>query len=664
MSDSDRIKEQLILEIKRLRNQLSNYDNASLIPETKQKTPTDFWDTWNVLENLIDDFLIIITFQGEILHVNPIVEKKLGYLPDDLKSLSLFDFYQSEHEQETWNLINAAVAGKISFNSIPLRSKEGKLIPVETKITMGVWEGQEALFCLCRDITRNKRSEVEINMLSHALRCVSECLIVFDTEGTIIFVNETFLRTYGHAKNELIGKSINIIHSEKNPTDLLDQIIPESIKNGWQGEVTDVRKDGQEFTCYLKTTAVQDESGRPLVIIGVSHDLTERKQLEAQLRQSQKMEAIGQLAGGIAHDFNNLLTVIDGYVELLTTRMNENSTQNNWVNQIKRASERAGSLTRQLLAFSRRQILQPRLIDVNQLVKEMSILLKRLIGEDVELTSILSNDIGHIKADPSQIEQVLMNLVVNARDAMPEGGQLTIGTKQVYLDPEYAIHHSDVTPGNYVLLSVSDTGIGMSAEIQEHIFEPFFTTKEKGKGTGLGLATVYGIVKQSEGHIWVYSEIGRGTSFKIYLPCLESGKSEQAETEKEEFDIRGSETILVVEDEFMVRELVCDTLRNYGYTVLEASNGKIARQVFEQALEKINLVLTDVIMPEMSGRKLIEILSSIHPGIKSLYMSGYTDEAILNHRVLEPGMAFIQKPFTPTALAKKVREVLIESESD
>jgi PAS domain S-box-containing protein len=660
MSESDRTKEQLILEIERLRNQLCVYEQADRTPLLTQEKLKTNSETWQVLENLTDDFLMVITAQGEILHANMAAEKKLGYLTEDFRSLSLFDLYLSEHGQEAWNLINAAVSGEVSFNSIPLRSKAGRIIPVETRISAGVWEGRNALFCLFRDITRQKRAEIEINMLSNALRCINECLIVFDLEGTIIFVNEMFLRTYGYQKNELIGKSINLIHSGKNPAELIGQIISDSVKNGWYGEVIDLRKDGLEFTSFLKTTAVQDEAGRPLVIIGVSHDLTERKHLEDQLRQSQKMEAIGQLAGGIAHDFNNLLTVIDGYVELLTNRLPENIPQNAWVNQIKRASERAGSLTRQLLAFSRRQILQPRLLDLNQLVREMSILLKRLIGEDVEFTTALHNDIGQIKADSSQIEQVLMNLVVNARDAMPEGGQLTIGTRRVNLDSDFAMRHPGVTPGSYVQLSVSDTGIGMAPEVQEHIFEPFYTTKEKGKGTGLGLATVYGIVAQSGGYIWVYSEIGKGTSFKIFLPCLDEALPDSADHETEKIDIRGHETILVVEDEFMVRELVSDTLRTYGYTVLEASNGKIAQQVFEQSQQVINLVLTDVVMPGMSGRKLIEMLAMINPKVKALYMSGYTDEAIQNHRILEPGMSFLQKPFTPTVLAKKVREVLLE----
>lgn len=658
MNGNDKINEQLVLEIKRLRTQLYAYESNRFQDQLQKDPPEANNEAWQTLISLIDDFFIITDHQGRILHYNPAVEKRLGYPKDESTSLTIFNFYSGEHEEETWSLIHAAVAGKISFNSIPLRSKEGKLLPVETKISSGKWQGEEALFCIFHDITRLKRAEIEINMLSHALRCISECLLVFDLDGMIIFANETFLKTYGYGKNELIGKSIEIIHSARNPVNQIQRSVSESLTGGWQGELIDRRKDGSEFTSFLSTSAVHDDSGRPLVIIGVSRDITERKQLEDQLRQSQKMEAIGQLAGGIAHDFNNLLTVIDGYIELLYSRIDEISPHQNWVNQIRKASERAGSLTRQLLAFSRRQILQPKPLDLNQLVKEMSILLKRLIGEDVELTTELNPDIGQIKADPSQIEQVLMNLAVNARDAMPEGGQLTIATKKVHLDGEYAKYHPGLKPGVYVLLSIGDTGIGMSREVQARIFEPFFTTKEKGKGTGLGLATVYGIVKQSGGHIGVDSEIGVGTTFKICLPSIECERLTPPDIENDESDITGKETILVVEDEFMVRELVCDTLRNYGYTVIEAANGKNARQVFEQYQGRIDLVLTDVIMPEMSGRKLIELLSLNNTELKALFMSGYTDEAIINHGVLEPGMAFIQKPFTPTVLAKKVRETL------
>ena len=509
------------------------------------------------------------------------------------------------------------------------------------------------------ETTRQKRLEVELSMLSHALRNVSECLSVFDLKGNIIFVNESFINTYGYSKKELIGQSINKLHPSTNPRQIFKPIIEKTLTENWEGELKAARKNGEAFTIYIRTSAVRDEEGAPIVIVSVARDITEKKQLENQLRQSQKMEAIGQLAGGIAHDFNNLLTVIEGYTELLFSNISDNDPAQNFVRQIKKAADRATALTGQLLAFSRRQILQPKTIDMNVLVGEMSILLKRLIGEDIEFTTLLSPDIGSIKADRSHMEQVLMNLAVNARDAMPDGGVLTVETRAVTLDSApYEQHQSGIRKGSYVLLSISDTGVGMDDETRERVFEPFFTTKEKSKGTGLGLATVYGIVKQSGGHILLDSELGKGTTFKIYLPMIKSKATHKEQPEKEATNMHGTETLLVVEDEFMVRELVCDTLRTAGYTILEASNGKQAIEIFLKNETKIDMILTDVIMPEMSGRKMIETISQTHPTVLALYMSGYTDDAIIKHGVLDPGMAYIQKPFSPKALIAKVKEVL------
>ncbi len=390
----------------------------------------------------------------------------------------------------------------------------------------------------------------------------------------------------------------------------------------------------------------------------LSAEITERKQLEAQLLQSQKMEAVGRLAGGIAHDFNNLLTVIKGYSELLVEEVGGDGRLRRAAEEIDKAADRAALLTRQLLAFSRRQVLEPEVLDLNDVVANMDKMLRRLIGEDIDLVSVRRPGLGRVKADPGQIEQVIMNLAVNARDAMPQGGKLTLETANVELDEVYARNHVAITPGSYVMLAVSDTGCGMDAETQARIFEPFFTTKELGKGTGLGLATVYGIVKQSGGYIWVYSEPGQGTTFKVYLPRLE----EAVETAQPEREIvrpaRGSETVLLVEDEENVRQLVRQTLEKNGYTVLEARAGAEATQLSAQHPGPIHLMLTDVVMPKMSGRELAERLALLRPGIKVLYMSGYTDNAIVHHGVLDPGTAFLQKPFTAADLGQKVREVL------
>ncbi len=394
-------------------------------------------------------------------------------------------------------------------------------------------------------------------------------------------------------------------------------------------------------------------------------EIAERKETEEalraseqQLRQSQKLEAVGQLAGGIAHDFNNLLTVINGNSHLLLRGLSE-ETHRDRVEEIKRAGERAAQLTRQLLAFSRKQVLQPTLLDLNSVVPDMDKLLRRLIGADIDLRTVLDAELRRVKADPGQIEQVLMNLAINARDAMPRGGKLTIQTANVRLDEHYARGHVAVEPGPYVMLAVSDTGHGMDAETQAHIFEPFFTTKEKGKGTGLGLSTVYGIVKQSGGNVWVYSEVGRGTTFKIYLPSVEEIAEQRApESASPTLTSKGMETVLLVEDEETVRNLARDILGINGYRVLTAGSGGAAMRLCEQHAGPIHLLLTDVVMPQMSGRELAERAAAIRPAMKVLYMSGYTDDSIVHHGVLDEGVAFLEKPFTPDALARKVRETL------
>jgi signal transduction histidine kinase/ActR/RegA family two-component response regulator len=387
-------------------------------------------------------------------------------------------------------------------------------------------------------------------------------------------------------------------------------------------------------------------------------EVAERKLAEEQLRQAQKMEAVGKLAGGVAHDFNNLLTVINGHTDLSLRRMGQGDPLYRKLEAVKEAGERAATLTRQLLAFSRKQILQPKVLDLNHVIYETNKILQRLIGEDIDLLIGLTPDLGKVKADPNQIEQVLMNLSVNARDAMPRGGKLTIETHNVDINEEYASKHFSVQPGRYVMLAISDTGCGMDAETQARIFEPFFTTKEVGKGTGLGLATVYGIVKQSGGNVWVYSEVGRGTTFKIYLPCVDNPARELTGSAEDTQLQVGTETVLLVEDEQIVRDMTREILQESGYRVLEAKHGQEALIVAEQHHGPIHLMLSDVVMPQMSGRELAAQLTPLRKDMKVLYMSGYTDDAIVHHGVLDEGMAFIEKPFTPNALARKVRDVL------
>jgi signal transduction histidine kinase len=403
-------------------------------------------------------------------------------------------------------------------------------------------------------------------------------------------------------------------------------------------------------------------SERTAQLVAANQDLerevAERKSAEEQLRQAQKMEAVGKLAGGVAHDFNNLLTAINGHSDLAMRRLKQDDPLYEKLEKIKKAGERAASLTHQLLAFSRKQILQPKVLDLNQVVFEMNKMLQPLIGEDIDLFTKLKPDVGRVKADPGQLEQVIMNLAVNARDAMPKGGKLTIETANVYLDEKYAAHHFAINPGWYVMLAFSDSGCGMDAQTQEQIFDPFFTTKEVGKGTGLGLSTVYGIVKQSGGNISVYSELERGTTFKVYLPCVDLCVTELESGADRQTLSAGNETVLLVEDEEMVREMAKEILEDSGYQVLEAKHGHEALVIAKRYPGDIHLMLSDVVMPHMSGRELADQFAPLRKDMKVLYMSGYTDDAIVHHGVLDEGTAFIEKPFTPNALAHKVRETL------
>jgi len=474
------------------------------------------------------------------------------------------------------------------------------------------------------------------------------------------WANETMYRIVGYELGSLLGQSAEVLYPDDEEYERAGRELYAGITKSGIGEVETrwVRKDGTIFNCKLRGCSLDPTDyfkGQILAVV----DITEHKKLEAQLIQSQKMEAIGTLAGGVAHDFNNILTTIIVNAELTLMDFGKDNPLHEVIEEIKKAGERAASLTRQLLAFSRKQVLQPVILNLNSVTTNLEKMLRRLIGEDVELETLLEPDLREVEADPGQIEQVIMNLAVNARDAMPQGGKLTIETANVDLGEDYFRDHGvRNAPGSYVILSVSDTGSGMDRETQSRIFEPFFTTKETGKGTGLGLSTVYGIIKQSNGYIWVYSEPGKGTAFKIYLPKV-AGDAETEEMEKTSMDdLTGSETVLIVEDDDRLLNLARKILQLRGYTVLEAKNGEEALRIAEEHGTQIDLLLTDVVMPVMGGRELAERLQPLRPEMKVIYMSGYTDDTIVHHGVLMPEVNFIEKPFTLEALAHKIREVL------
>ncbi len=513
-----------------------------------------------------------------------------------------------------------------------------------------------------QDVTEWRRAEEALKesreYLNQIINSIGDPIFVRDREHSFLLVNEAFCNFFGISREEFLGRtrleSLNK-NLQASIWETEEAVFNSGIENVSEDDIIDWQ--GNERVVMAKKSLLTDKNGNRQ-LIGVLRDITDHKRLEAQFLQAQKMEAIGILAGGVAHDFNNLLNVINGYSELILDEISTNNPIRKDLEQIRDAGRRAATLTSQLLAFGRKQILQPEILDLNKVIMRMGTMLRRLIGEDIELVSITDPNLEPVNADPGKIEQIVMNLAVNARDAMPQGGKLTIETANVDFDGNYVREHPPTQKGSYVMLAISDNGIGMDTATQAHLFEPFFTTKEKGKGTGLGLSTVYGIVKQSDGFIWTYSEPGNGTTFKIYFPRAQGAIARDAVEVKIEAGFQGSETVLVVEDEASVRSLAGRILRDRGYNVLEASDGMEALRLAEGFAEKIHMILTDAIMPGMSGKELVSRIEASRPGIKSLFVSGYTDNSIVHHGILDSNIAFLQKPFTVDSLSRKVRQVL------
>ncbi len=549
------------------------------------------------------------------------------------------------------------------FGPHPVHHRDGTLVQTETAITTLPDGGA---ICVCHDITQQvtaQRARVETEtkyrMFIEQVAAISY-IAEIGLNGQWYYISPQIETMFGYSAEEWLANSrdwIRHIPIEDHPIVIAAE---EANARGErsQAEFRITRKDGQTIWVSDTAVVVRGSHSHP-VVEGLIVDITDRKMLENQLQQARKMEAVGRLAGGVAHDFNNLLTIIKGYLEMAMQRCLDRPELHSDIRRIEEAADRAVTLVRQLLAFSRKQVLRPKILDLNSIVMNLDQLLRRLMSENIAMKTSVSKDVGAIKADPGQIEQVIMNLVVNARDALPNGGQILIETSNVDLDSAYTRDHPVVRPGPYVLLAVSDTGIGMTADTIAHIFEPFYTTKESGRGTGLGLSTVYGIVKQSGGYIWVYSDLGKGTTFKVYLPRVKDAVQASPAAEAPASTTRkGRETILLVEDEPAVRALTRTVLSERGYKVIEALTPEDAERLAGNNGAEIHLLLTDVVMPGMSGHALAKRLTARYPHLRVLYMSGYTYNVIAQDGTLEEGISFLQKPFTPQVLAQKVREVL------
>ena len=604
-------------------------------------------------------------------YVSPSSFRMFGYTPEEALKIRLEDHIAGDALQPSMEMVyKAAEVGGFKTGQhvfeCPQKKKDGSLIWTEisasfAKDKKGV---PVTLIGVTRDITKRKEEEARHALLLKAIEQAGESIMITDRDGAIQYVNPAFEKVTGYSPREVLGKNPSFLKGGTRDHEFYEAMW-DALTHGktWQGLMVNKKRDGTFFTEKSVISPILGEDGAITSYVAVKQDVTRELALEEEYRQAHKMEAVGHLAGGIAHDFNNILQVVLGYAQLLSTRCDEGDKSAEYVAEIIRGAERASTLTKQLLAFSRRQVMEPRVLQINNLVKNLLNMLQRIIGEHIHLDWIPGARLGAVYADSAMIEQVLMNLVVNARDAMPEGGRLIIETQNVLIDSEYCSHHLWAAPGRFVLLSVTDTGVGMDKETLEMVFEPFFTTKGEGKGTGLGLSTAFGIIKQHDGMITAYSEPGQGSTFKIYLPVTER-KAASVGPLIQGAVRGGNETLLVAEDDPAVRKMAVSVLEEAGYTVLSARNGEEALEMYYSRSEKISLLLLDVVMPVKNGYEVWEEIRESHPHLPVLFSSGYSKTAVHTNFILTEGLQLIQKPYGPEEVLRRVRQLLDEKKKE
>ena len=613
---------------------------------------------------------ITVRREDKLVFANPAAARLFGAAsPDDLVGVSTVQLTHPDCRAALLKRIATlrAMGTVVISPEERLLRLDGTPVFAEIASVSTTYEGLPAVQSIIRDISARKALETELRREALVFEMIGDAVLVLDPNRVIIDWNPAAERIFGYAKAEMVGNSPARLYPPSH-LHVQDEVAAALREHGrWVGEMPFVRKDGTEGIGDIQIVALRDAAGQLVSTIGVTRDITERKRSEEALRKSeerlhlsQRLEAVGQLAGGVAHDFNNLLTAITSYTQLLLDDAPPNDHRREDLLEIKKAADRATSLTRQLLAFSRKQVLEPCVLDINGVVADLEKMLRRLIGEHIALVTDCLPSLARVRADRGQLEQVIVNLAVNARDAMPNGGTLRIGTSNVELTREHWLGHPDVEakPGRYVLIAVADSGVGMDHETQARIFEPFFTTKGPGRGTGLGLATVYGIVKQSGGYIWVNSELGEGTTFRIYLPAVQLPAEQGDSGGASPLAPKGSGTILLVEDEPAVRALARRVLEQSGYNVLEAADGVEAERVMSRHAGPLDLVLTDVVMPNLGGKALVERLRARHPALNVLFMSGYPEGEIERRGLTGDRAAYLEKPFSPQTLRDRVRTAI------